>query len=136
MVHNKGALHKQALIEHQRIERKQLVDKTEKQRITDAKDMQARFRKGAKGFWDRVRGEYKRIQQRNEREVLSALQRDRAGKDSLTLQHIEQRQKFDAIKQREESRFVKQHQTIQHENIQNQSAIQQQNATNPSRFEL
>ena len=57
----------------------------------EAIQRQARFRSGMKGVWDHVRGEHKRIQQRNEQEAYQALQRDRASKDDLIFQHIEQR---------------------------------------------
>ncbi len=103
--HQRIEKRKQNLIERQRIERKQLFDKIEKKQIEQSKKRQARFRAGAKGLWDRVRGQHKRIQEKNEKEALESMRRDYAMKDGLIMQQQEQRRQFEDIKQREEQRF-------------------------------
>jgi hypothetical protein len=85
------------LVERQRVERKAFFDTLESRRIAESKDRQQRFRKGVKGLWDRLRGEHKRIQQRNEKEAIEAYLRDRTAKDKLILSQLEQRQKLDAV---------------------------------------
>ena len=59
--------------------------------VTDAKQRQERFRPGLKGFWDRMRGEHKRIQALNMRETDQAKRRDRDEKDRLIFQQLAQR---------------------------------------------
>jgi len=90
------------LIEQQRTERKVFFEKLETRRIAETKERQKRFRKGAKGLWDRLRGEHKRIQESNEKEVYESYLRERAEKDRLVWVQLTQRQKLDAIHAREQ----------------------------------
>lgn len=91
--------HRRALAEQ---ERKALVrqHQQERQRIAEiqrqrwekeTRERQQRFNKGLRGLWDRMTGERKRIEQRNEREMLLSLQRDRAEKDALIFRQMDER---------------------------------------------
>ena len=83
-----------ALVQRQRAERQFLKDSIEKRRAEESRTRQARFRKGLKGLWDRLRGEHKRIREQNEREAQSARIRDRMQADRLIFAHLEQRRAF------------------------------------------
>ncbi len=100
------------LIERQKAERRAILDSIEARRIQETKIRQERFRTGMKGLWDRLRGEHKRISQRNERETLQSFMRDRSEKDALIFRQLEQRQKFEVIRKREEQRFTEQSQDL------------------------
>ena len=91
---------KQAMIAKHRIERKAIMERLEQRRLAETKARQARFRSGLSGFWDRLRGEHKRIQQRNEREALQAIQRDRSQKDAFILAQREDRLRLDQAHQK------------------------------------
>ena len=54
---------RQALVQRQRAERRMLAEAHERRRIEESRARQARFRKGVKGLWDRVRGEHRRIRE-------------------------------------------------------------------------
>jgi len=101
------------LIARQQSERKTTFEKMEARRISEVKTRQMRFRHGMKGFWDRLRGEHKRIQEKNEREAYQAYTRDRAAKDALVFQQLQQRQKFEHFRLREEGRIQDQGHDLQ-----------------------
>jgi hypothetical protein len=83
--------HRQTLVSQQRTERETFTTKTEQRRIDEAQQRQARFRNGFGGLWDRVRGEHKRIAEKNLREAQTAMQRDRNEKDQLIFKQLKQR---------------------------------------------
>ena len=85
---------RQSFVERQRRERNTLQDKIEARRIAEAKQRQSRFRKGLGGFWDRLRGEHRRIRQLNQCETAAARKRDAALKDALVFKHLEQRRQI------------------------------------------
>nr|GGH91887.1 hypothetical protein GCM10011355_00090 [Aquisalinus luteolus] len=82
---------RQALITKQRQERAALREKLDQRRIEEAKARQARFRKGLRGLWDRLRGEHRSIAKRNERETLACESRDREEKDRLVFAQLSDR---------------------------------------------
>lgn len=96
---------KAALVEKQRAERNNAFEKLEARHIKDARERQARFRKGVKGLWDRLRGEHKRIQTTNEKEAYQSHLRDRREKDKMIFIQLDQRRKLDAIHKRELDRL-------------------------------
>ncbi|NHK29679.1 relaxase/mobilization nuclease domain-containing protein [Parvularcula flava] len=92
------AKQREALIAKQRQERAALQEKLEQRRIEEAKARQARFRKGLRGLWDRLRGEHRTITKQNERETLACEKRDRKEKDRLVFAHLSERR---ALKDRQ-----------------------------------
>jgi len=74
------------LITRQKAERKTTFEKMEARRILEVNTRQMRFRHGMKGFWDRLRGEHKRVQEQNEYEAYQGYVRDQAAKDTLVFQ--------------------------------------------------
>ena len=101
------------LIERQRQERKNVFEKLEERRVNEVREQQMRFRTGAKGLWDRLRGEHKRIQSVNEKEAYQAHMRDHTDKDRLVFGQLEQRRKLDAIHIREQERLSSQGQNLE-----------------------
>ena len=99
------ALRKQALIERQQKERKELFEQIDTRQVEETRLRQSRFRNGLGGLWDKLSGKNKRIQQQNENEAYQAHLRDRAEKDGLIFKQLEQRRKFDEVKERETDRF-------------------------------
>jgi len=83
---------KQALVAKQRQQRAQQKQLLEARQQNEAIARQARFREGVKGLWDRVNGQHKAVQRKNEMEALQSLRRDRTVKDELIFRHIGQRQ--------------------------------------------
>ena len=53
---------------------------------------QARYSKGLRGLWDRLRGKHSKIRKQNEAEAKTAIQRDRVEKEALITQQLKQRQ--------------------------------------------
>jgi hypothetical protein len=74
--------------------RQDLMDRLEARRWDEARERQARFRTGLKGIWDRVRGEHRRIRERNEAEAGAAAMRDRAELDALIFAQLEERRRM------------------------------------------
>lgn len=93
------------LIARQQNERQSIFEKIEARQMEEAKDRQERFRSGLGGFWDKLRGEHKRIQAQNEKEAYDSLMRDRQQKDQLIFQQLEQRRELDVLRKRETERF-------------------------------
>ena len=96
---------KQALIERHQNERKELFDKIELRRVEETRLRQSRFRKGLGGLWDKLSGKNKHIQRENDNQAYQAHLRDRAEKDALIFRQLEQRRKFDELKEKEKDRF-------------------------------
>ena len=91
---------RKALVKRQREERQSLNELQEKRRTMANRTRQARFRKGLKGLWDRLRGEHRRIRDQNEREAEEALAKDGAEKDRLAFKNLEQRRQIEVFRLR------------------------------------
>lgn len=85
----------QTSIREQRRERSDLHKSQEKRWQSEAKERQARFRKGLRGVLDRVTGQHRRIKKRNARESEAAHLRDRQVRDRQIFRHLEQRRSFE-----------------------------------------
>ena len=86
------------LVNRQRRQRKAQAEKIKQRRLEEAKARQARFRRGLKGLWDRMRGEHRRIRLLNEQEVKDASIRDRAEKDELIFSQLSERRQLDVFR--------------------------------------
>ena len=93
------------LIARQQHERRSVFEKIEARQTEEAQARQERFRSGLGGFWDKLRGEHKRIQAQNEKEAYESLMRDRQQKDQLIFQQLEQRRELEVLRKRETERF-------------------------------
>lgn len=89
--HVRYETHKRGLIERQTAERQALFDGIEERRIRETQARQERFRTGLAGFWDKLRGEHRRLREENEKEAYGALLRDRRQKDDLIFAQLEAR---------------------------------------------
>lgn len=85
---------KQTLVERQRAAREQLRQAQDTRALTEQKARQARFSKGLRGIWDRLRGEHSRLKAENERATLEAHRRDQAERDRIIHHHLEQRREL------------------------------------------
>lgn len=79
------------MIRAHRENRAALAATQEQRQAEEARQRQARFRKGLRGLWDRLRGEHRRIRQRNEQEAEAAARRDRAEKEKLIQRQLSER---------------------------------------------
>ncbi|UFP94611.1 relaxase/mobilization nuclease domain-containing protein [Gloeobacter morelensis] len=89
--HARTEANKHGLIERQAAERKALFDGIEDRRIKETQARQERFRTGLAGFWDKLRGEHRRLREENEKDAYECLLRDRRQKDDLIFAQLEQR---------------------------------------------
>lgn len=105
------------LIARQQEERQKLFEAIEARQQEETKARQEKFRSGIGGFWDKLRGEHKRIQSQNEKEAYESLMRDRQQKDQLIFQQLEQRRELDALRKRETERFEAQQRDIAHDRM-------------------
>ncbi|GAB5469813.1 MAG: hypothetical protein Kilf2KO_28430 [Rhodospirillales bacterium] len=88
---------RRTLVEHQRAERRKLEETQTQRQAEESQARQTRFRRGIKGLWDRLRGEHRHIQERNELEAEAARIRDRRQKDALIQAQLSQRQKLQRL---------------------------------------
>lgn len=102
--HSKFDVRHRNLVKRQQIAREVLKTAQEKRRIHDNQVRQARFRRGASGLWDRLRGEHKRIQNQNEREAYVAFGQDRNEMDKMVFSHLKERKHIDIFKLRIQER--------------------------------
>lgn len=72
--------------------RKQLAATLEKRWQAEARQRAQRLPKGFSGIWHRLTGQYAKIRAQNEREALEAYRCDRAERDALVFNQIEERQ--------------------------------------------
>ena len=102
-----------ALVERQRAARKKLKGNHDQRRTAEARERQARFRRGLKGIWDWLTGEKSKIAKQNEQDAASCETRDRAEVDALIFRQLEERWRLreithdtlaDLIRQRQELR--------------------------------
>jgi hypothetical protein len=89
--HARYETHKRGLIERQAAERQALFDGIEDRRIRETQARQERFRTGLAGFWDKLRGEHRRLREENEKDAYDCLLRDRRQKDDLIFAQLEAR---------------------------------------------
>ncbi len=101
------------LVAKQRAERKALAEKHEARQIAECLERQNSYRKGVMGLWDRLSGTHKRIKKQNEQEMLNAQIRDKAEKDALIAQHIEQRKRLNTVRVQERNEYITQKQEFQ-----------------------
>ena len=100
------------LITRQQAERKSLSQKQDTRRIEDAVARQARLRKGLGGLWDRLRGENKRIQIKNEKDAVASKSRDKTQRDALVFKHMEQRKSFNAQRLEKRTDYIAQRKSL------------------------
>ena len=79
------------LVKRQAAERTAQQQAHETHTQTETLQRQERFNKGLRGLFDRVTGKHRQLKEQNERETLQAQIRDRAEKDKLIFQHLDQR---------------------------------------------
>ena len=68
-----------------------LFDGIEERRIRETQARQERYRTGLAGFWDKLRGEHRRLREENEKDAYDSLLRDRREKDDLIFSQLETR---------------------------------------------
>jgi len=103
---------RQRLVDQQRVERNQLVASQKGRQRQEALQRQAHFRKGLSGLWDRVRGEHKRIQKRNEQDAEACTKRDRQEKDQLIFNQLNQRRMLKLCLSQFKERYLTQRREI------------------------
>ncbi|MER3352695.1 MAG: relaxase/mobilization nuclease domain-containing protein [Hoeflea sp. D1-CHI-28] len=79
-------------IERQRHERAELVRKQEQRWARETAERTRRLSKGLRSIWDHLTGKHQKVRRQNEREALLAFYRDRAERDGLIVEHLEERQ--------------------------------------------
>lgn len=104
---------RRALVARQRTERQHLKDKHEHRRTEEALVRQVRFRKGLKGLWDRLRGEFNRIKRQNETEAWAASNRDRDELDRQCFRHLEERQRLDIFRLQLRSEYTRERRLLE-----------------------
>ncbi|WPZ34535.1 relaxase [Thalassobaculum sp. OXR-137] len=80
-------------------QRRQLAEQAEAEKLrTEQEELerQDRFRKGLLGLWDKLRGEHRRIAERNQHDARQAQARDTEERDRLVAQQQAEQQKLDA----------------------------------------
>lgn len=82
---------KQEMVDQQRKERTRQDRARQERELREQAGRQARFRKGLAGLWDRLRGEHKRLAEKNRIEALACQHRDKAQRDSLIFQQLSKR---------------------------------------------
>lgn len=85
---------KAELLARQRAERRALTAKQEARQIIEARQRQARFRKGVMGLWDRITGRHAKIKTQNIAEAEAAAARDALEKDRLVFRQIGERRRL------------------------------------------
>ena len=83
-----------ALVETQRNDRAALSVQQQERQTSDNLERQARFRRGFKGLWDRMRGEHRRIMEENLREAKQSTIRDQTEMDRLKFQQLAARREL------------------------------------------
>ena len=82
---------RERMAEKQKEKRAALEKRQEERRVQETRLRQERFRKGLRGWLDRLTGHHRRVKRRNEEEAKAALRRDREERDALIFQHLEER---------------------------------------------
>jgi hypothetical protein len=92
------------MVARHRDERDNLSKRHEKRWFAETNERAERLPRGFTGLWCRLTGEYARIKKQNERELITAWQRDRAEADSLVMRQLEERQTLQADIKRQRAR--------------------------------
>ena len=92
------------MVARHRDERDNLSKRHEKRWLAETNERAERLPRGFTGLWRRLTGEYARIRKQNERELITAWQRDRAETDSLIVKQLEERQTLQADIKRQRAR--------------------------------
>ncbi len=92
------------MVARHRDERDNLSKRHEQRWLVETNERAERLPRGFTGLWRRLTGEYARIKQQNERELVAAWQRDRAETDSLVMRQLEERQTLQADIKRQRAR--------------------------------
>lgn len=87
---------KQEMVDQQREERAMQDRQRQARELREQAARQARFRKGLAGLWDRLRGEHKRLAERNRLEVLACQHRDKTQRDALIFKQLAERRVLNA----------------------------------------
>jgi len=90
---------KQDLVDRQRRERAAAMEQFRERQRREQAMRQARFRSGLAGLWDRMRGEHKRLVERNRSEAILAAKRDQEKRDALVFRQLQQRRALSAHSQ-------------------------------------
>ena len=103
-----AARRREALKARQQGERAALQEAAHLRQKSEEREREARLRTGLLGFWDRIRGERRRILERNARETAAAQVRDTAERERLTAAQLAQRREGtrERAQQREENKAV------------------------------
>lgn len=96
---------RKAQVDRQSRERLKQREQQDKRAQTEQAARQSRYRKGLRGFVDRVTGRHARIKAVNELELFACLQRDQKERDDLIFKHIEARQKLESEKAEAMARY-------------------------------
>ncbi|WP_420331699.1 relaxase/mobilization nuclease domain-containing protein [Oceanicaulis alexandrii] len=88
------------LVERQRAQRQEQRDRMRARQEVETIKRQERFQAGFSGIWDRLTGEHKRVQERNQFEAWQAQKRDQALRDQLIFRHLEERRRIDTERAR------------------------------------
>lgn len=99
-------------------ERAQRVQKQRQERIELAAVQEQRWaretalrasllNKGVRGLWDRITGRHGKQAKENEREAITALQRDRREKDALIARHLDEREAFHMLARQQKQAHAK-----------------------------
>jgi hypothetical protein len=99
---------REALKTRQQAERRALLEAARLRRESEERERQGRLRTGLLGLWDRIRGERKRVLERNAREADAAQRRDDKDRDRLTAAQLAQRREVmsERSQQRESNKAV------------------------------
>ncbi|WP_298307617.1 relaxase/mobilization nuclease domain-containing protein [uncultured Erythrobacter sp.] len=87
---------KQEIVDQQRAKRTLQDRQRQERELREQAERQARFRKGLAGLWDRLRGEHKRLAEKNRLEVLACQHRDKTQRDALIFKQLAERRVLNA----------------------------------------
>jgi hypothetical protein len=104
---------KAELVERQRSQRQQQQERMKARQDAEARQRQERFRKGIGGAWDKLTGEHKRTQERNQHEAWQAHQRDQSLRDQLIFRQLEERRRVNEVRTRQQAQEVQRLRALQ-----------------------
>ncbi|WP_370335344.1 relaxase/mobilization nuclease domain-containing protein [Parvularcula marina] len=96
------------MAERQKLERQSLKDRHNKRASNERDIRQKRFRRGLRGFWDRLTGKHRQIVSQNNREALHALERDRQERDTQIFKQLDSRRQL----QKQKTQILERHRTL------------------------
>lgn len=101
------AMQRAQLVQKQRKERADLAAAQEQRWARETALRASRLNKGVRGLWDRITGRRGKQAKENEREALTALQRDRREKDALIARHLDEREAFHMLARQQKQAHAK-----------------------------